>query len=87
MKKAKLIWILILIFALVLAVYLVASLMKQQAQREMLFQTRTQPSNSNTNVPKSLTEYQACLDRVNNSEAEESLIEESRRECETLYKP
>ncbi len=85
MKKAKLIRILILIFALVLAVYLVASLMKQQIQREILFQT--QPPNSNTNVPKSLTEYQACLDRANRSEAEQSIIDDSVRKCETLYKP
>ncbi len=64
-----------------LTVYLVTSQIDQSASNQNAAPVQSTPA------PKSLTEYQACLDRVNNSEAEESLIEESRRECEKLYIP
>ncbi len=87
MKKIKPIQVILITLVLVLTVYLIASLMKQKIQREMIFQTQRQPTNSNTNVPKSLTEFQDCVDRANRSEAEQSIIDDSIRKCEMLYKP
>lgn len=81
MKTVKIAQILLVIIALVLMVYLVSLLIKPNTSTRNLVPTQ------NITTPQSLIKFQDCLDRANNSEAEQSIIEDSKRECERLYKP
>jgi hypothetical protein len=49
--------------------------------------TQTQTQSQTIQDPATNAAYQACLDRANNLEAQQAIIDNAIKECDRLYKP